>query len=212
MSKSLGNFFTVRDLLEQGVAGEVIRFVFLQTHYRKPMDWTEEKRAGAEQRIVKWATMKHQMLSNREQNFDGSKADSEVIAALADDLNTPAALTRLYAMEREVQTSWDGTDTDLLISFFDSLHLLGFEKLDVESARRRNAVVAAVEDVSRINALVAARFEARRARDFAKADAIRIGLAAVGVEVTDTPDGSSWDFATQFDLTGLADLARTHGA
>ena len=48
MSKSLGNFFTVRDLLDQGVPGEVIRFVFLQTQYGKPMDWTEEKRQAAE--------------------------------------------------------------------------------------------------------------------------------------------------------------------
>jgi len=46
MSKSLGNFFTVRDLLDQGVPGEVIRFVFLSTHYRKPMDWTEKKRVN----------------------------------------------------------------------------------------------------------------------------------------------------------------------
>ena len=54
MSKSLGNFFTVRDLLDQGVAGEVIRFVFLSTHYRKPMDWTEAKRAEAEATLRKW--------------------------------------------------------------------------------------------------------------------------------------------------------------
>ena len=54
MSKSLGNFFTVRDLLDQGVPGEVIRFVFLSTHYRKPMDWTEKKRDEARKRLVKW--------------------------------------------------------------------------------------------------------------------------------------------------------------
>ena len=54
MSKSLGNFFTVRDLLDQGVPGEVIRFVMLSTHYRKPMDWTEKKRAEAETTLRKW--------------------------------------------------------------------------------------------------------------------------------------------------------------
>ncbi len=54
MSKSLGNFFTVHDLLEQGVPGEVIRFVMLSTHYRKPMDWTEKKRAEAERTLRKW--------------------------------------------------------------------------------------------------------------------------------------------------------------
>ena len=54
MSKSLGNFFTVRDLLEQGWPGEVIRFVMLSTHYRKPMDWTEEKAREAERTLRKW--------------------------------------------------------------------------------------------------------------------------------------------------------------
>ena len=57
MSKSLGNFFTVRDLLEQGVPGEVIRFVMLSTHYRKPMDWTEKKREEAEKTLRKWRGM-----------------------------------------------------------------------------------------------------------------------------------------------------------
>jgi cysteinyl-tRNA synthetase len=54
MSKSLGNFFTVRDLLEQGVPGEVIRFVMLSTHYSKPMDWTEKKREEAEKTLERW--------------------------------------------------------------------------------------------------------------------------------------------------------------
>jgi cysteinyl-tRNA synthetase len=54
MSKSLGNFFTVRDLLDQGVPGEVIRFVMLSTHYSKPMDWTEKKREEAEKTLRKW--------------------------------------------------------------------------------------------------------------------------------------------------------------
>ena len=57
MSKSLGNFFTVRDLLDRGVPGEVIRFVFLSTHYSKPMDWTEEKAREAEATLRKWRAM-----------------------------------------------------------------------------------------------------------------------------------------------------------
>ncbi|NQZ73404.1 MAG: cysteine--tRNA ligase, partial [Dinoroseobacter sp.] len=87
MSKSLGNFFTVRDLLDQGVAGEVIRFVFLSTHYRKPMDWTEAKRAEAEATLRKWRG-----LANGVTPGDVSPL---VINALADDLNTAGALTHL---------------------------------------------------------------------------------------------------------------------
>jgi cysteinyl-tRNA synthetase len=89
MSKSLGNFFTVRDLLDQGVPGEVIRFVLLGTQYGKPMDWTEKKRQEAETTLRKW----------REQVAGtplviGSEAISDV---LADDLNTPEAIAKLHA-------------------------------------------------------------------------------------------------------------------
>ena len=96
MSKSLGNFFTVRDLLDGNwsggwpVPGEVIRFVFLSTHYRKPMDWTAEKAREAEATLRKWYAM-----------AEGAdilvEADiSDVIQALADDLNTHAALAAMH--------------------------------------------------------------------------------------------------------------------
>ncbi|GIX14259.1 MAG: hypothetical protein KatS3mg118_2218 [Paracoccaceae bacterium] len=91
MSKSLGNFFTVRDLLDRGVPGEVIRFVLLATHYRKPMDWTA--RAGREARRVlqRWRAVAGDGASPAE-------PDPEVVAALADDLNTPRAIAALHAI------------------------------------------------------------------------------------------------------------------
>ena len=85
MSKSLGNFFTVRDLLDQGIPGEVIRFVFLSTHYRKPMDWTAKKAAEAEKTLRKWY--------RQVDGAEGGAVDPRIINALADDLNTPGALT-----------------------------------------------------------------------------------------------------------------------
>ncbi|UWQ15710.1 cysteine--tRNA ligase [Aliiroseovarius sp. M344] len=87
MSKSLGNFFTVHDLLEQGVPGEVIRFVFLGTHYRKPMDWTEKKRAEAEELLLKWRRMTEFVLP--------TNVSRKVEVALFDDLNTSAAIEEL---------------------------------------------------------------------------------------------------------------------
>src|SRR5690606_24905351 len=88
MSKSLGNFFTVRDLLEQGFPGEVIRFVFLMTHYRSPMDWTAEKARQAEATLREWWEV-----------VRGVEAEpnphSSVVDALADDLNTAQAITHL---------------------------------------------------------------------------------------------------------------------
>ncbi|MEK6217075.1 MAG: cysteine--tRNA ligase [Boseongicola sp.] len=91
MSKSLGNFFTVRDLLDQGVPGEVIRFVMLSTHYRKPMDWTEGKAREARNRLMKWF-----------RKTDGvepaANIPSRVEAALSDDLNTSLAISEMDNM------------------------------------------------------------------------------------------------------------------
>ena len=114
MSKSLGNFFTVRDLLDQGVPGEVIRLVMLGTHYRKPMDWTEQKRAEAERMLRHWHSQ-----------IDGIEAadtpDPEVVAALADDLNTHKAIQRLHALSRARDFAGLKASADLLGLLTDAL-------------------------------------------------------------------------------------------
>jgi cysteinyl-tRNA synthetase len=93
MSKSLGNFFTVRDLLDQGVPGEVIRFVYLSTHYRKPMDWTAEKADQAKEKLRKWAHL-----------VAGAPlggVSEELVDALSDDLNTSLCLAVLEDLAEE---------------------------------------------------------------------------------------------------------------
>ena len=89
MSKSLGNFFTVRDLLDKGYAGEVIRFVFLSTHYGKPMDWTDEKAQSAEKTLRKWRAMTA--------GVPAGEIPRAVLDAVADDLNTAGAIAALHA-------------------------------------------------------------------------------------------------------------------
>ena len=89
MSKSLGNFFTVRDLIDKGFPGEVIRFVFLSTHYRKPMDWTELKANQADSTLRRW----YDMCSNLKEDL---KPSTEAIEVLSDDLNTPAVIALLH--------------------------------------------------------------------------------------------------------------------
>ena len=91
MSKSLGNFFTVRDLLDKGVPGEVIRFVFLSTHYAKPMDWTERKAEDAAKTLRKWRALTAGVDPT-------ATAAPEVIAALCDDVNTAGAIAALHKM------------------------------------------------------------------------------------------------------------------
>lgn len=89
MSKSLGNFFTVRDLIDKGFPGEVIRFVFLSTHNRKPMDWTELKANQADSTLRRW----YDMCGNLKEDL---KPSAEAIEFLSDDLNTPAVIALLH--------------------------------------------------------------------------------------------------------------------
>ena len=97
MSKSLGNFFTVRDLLDQGYPGEVIRFVFLSTHYSKPMDWNNSKALEAKNILRKWRGL----LKN---NFEIAPVPEEAIKILSDDLNTAGVISLLhnYASNGEI--------------------------------------------------------------------------------------------------------------
>ncbi len=95
MSKSLGNFFTVRDLLDQGIPGEVIRFVFLSTHYRKPMDWTVRKVEEAEKTLRNWRVLTAGLEPS-------DTPDDLFLHYWSDDLNTPSAITQLHRLASDV--------------------------------------------------------------------------------------------------------------
>ncbi|SIP90251.1 cysteinyl-tRNA synthetase [Paracoccus thiocyanatus] len=203
MSKSLGNFFTVRDLLDQGIPGEVIRLVFMQTHYRSPMDWTESKRQNAAHHLANWGRIRRHKLSDPLPKFDGTKVDQRIIEALADDINTPNALTRLYEMAQEISSANHPADSDLVLSFFDTLHFLGFKELDPQRLSRRAAVENATklsELAERMNAL---RIEAKASKDFSAVDALKQRLLAAGVEVRMGPAGVELLPGPDFDAARL---------
>ncbi|WBU54342.1 cysteine--tRNA ligase [Paracoccus sp. SCSIO 75233] len=190
MSKSLGNFFTVRDLLDQGIPGEVIRFVLLMTHYRKPMDWTAEKLREAEATLRKW----HDMVACVE---PAQFPAETVVRALSDDLNTAAALAAMHELARR------GAASELAAS----AQLVGL--LDVESADWIYSDVNAsiddeIEDL--IENLLEERAAARSARNFERADAIRNGFEAAGVSLTDEADGTSWCPTPNFSPTKLREI------
>ena len=191
MSKSLGNFFTVRDLLDGNwsggwkVPGEVIRFVFLSTHYRKPMDWTDAKAREAEATLRKWA----KALEGLEPS---GETDSQVLETLADDLNTAGAIARLHTLFAE------GNYPHLL----SALTLMGINlnALETGAGARRDEVATMIE------ALLEERTLARQAKNFARADALRDGFAAAGVVVKDTGEGAEWELAPDFDPAKLEAL------
>ncbi|MCJ8139630.1 cysteine--tRNA ligase [Falsirhodobacter halotolerans] len=186
MSKSLGNFFTVRDLLDQGVPGEVIRLVMLQTHYSRPMDWTAAKAAQAEGTLRKWRGLVA--------GVEAGMPAPAVVAALADNLNTAGAIAEMH----KLASSGDRA------GLAGSAALLGLLGADMGAWATVEGPSAEVSDL--VADLLTARSAARAARDFARADALRDGFVAAGVEVKDTAQGVEWTLTPAFDLERLKAL------
>ena len=190
MSKSLGNFFTVRDLLEQGVPGEVIRFVFLSTHYRKPMDWTAEKAREAEKTLSKWyfATLYLE---------ESSQPPTEFIAALCYDLNTSKALTVLKQLSN---------DSSRFSELKAAMRFLGLR--DAESVDWWTDVESDDEKLLQaIERLHSYWQEERFKKNFDMADTIRDKAAQLGVKLAVDKDkkiSSEYKVSDQAEATKLA--------
>jgi len=186
MSKSLGNFFTVRDLLQQGVPGEVIRLVMLGTHYRKPMDWTEKKRAEAEATLRQW----RQLLADAEP----VGPDQAFVETLGDDLNTAGAITMLHAMAKEIAAN---PQKDC---FYEKGRMLSSAQMLGLLTPELGDWVTAGPDLSGLEArLGALRAEAMASKDFSGVDALKSALTEAGVEVRMSKDGVSLSPGAGFD-------------
>ncbi|WP_298357593.1 cysteine--tRNA ligase [uncultured Litoreibacter sp.] len=196
MSKSLGNFFTVRDLVDeqfgQDIPGEVVRFVLLSTHYRKPMDWTEAKAQDATKTLRKWAEQ------TREIEFDPLLVSQDAVDALSSDLNTPGAIAVLHRLSKK-------DDLVALKATGVFMGLLRPEVVDLSNMRgwvilERDPASEMIED------LIQARNEARENKDYAKADEIRNAFVAAGVLVKDNAEETTWTLAAEHDLSKLGAL------
>jgi len=185
MSKSLGNFFTVHDLLEQGVPGEVIRFVFLSTHYRKPMDWTAKKAEEAAATLRKW-------YAQADRALDNSKPYIGVIQALADDLNTSQAIAAIHQLSH----------ADDLPSLRASLKLLGLMGETTPNWASRPDV-----DLSKLEQqLYSIRETAMQTKDFSEVDRLKSALIDAGVEVRMSKAGVELIAGSNFDPSKLEAL------
>ncbi len=224
MSKSLGNFFTVRDLLDDGVPGEVIRFVMLSTHYRKPMDWTERKREEAESTLRKWRNTINGLEFIAVPGAPNAGRWS-IFDALGNDLNTPLAMKRLGSLARiaaqgdKAHKRWLKESAMALGLLTEEMGNWEWRKIFVSAAARERGTLKAVvnaqiyfhgkpvdfrdEHLIQVEALIARRNEAKRKGDFQLADDIRSGLAGAGIEVRDKKDGTIWALTPQFDASKL---------
>ena len=195
MSKSLGNFFTVRDLLEQGVPGEVIRFVFLSTHYRKPMDWTAKKAGEAEATLRKWRGLT--------KGVAPTGIATGVLAALADDLNTAGAIAELHKLAIAGEAGALRASAEMMGLLSDSVG--GWE--NPRYVKSGNIKVGTNPVIAReIDSWVEERLKAKANKDYERADRIRDILNEAGVLLRDSKEDSSWEFGMSVDLSKLEAL------
>jgi cysteinyl-tRNA synthetase len=164
MSKSAGNFFTIRELLADW-PGEVLRFNMLRTHYRQPIDFTIAGLKESWKTLERWYDVT-EPLANPAPN-------TEFFEALSDDLNTPAAIASLHRADE--------------MALAGGLGFLGFSNVQLKIAAKAQVDTVAIADA------IAARNAARKNKDFRESDRIRDGLLAKGIVLKDGPQGTTWE-------------------
>jgi cysteinyl-tRNA synthetase len=181
MSKSLGNFVTIRDLLADW-PGEVLRLNMLKAHYRSPMDWTLKGLEESARTLDDWYWVAADL-------GGGPPADA-VIEPLVDDLNTPQTIAALHGLRNKAA---QGDERDRS-QFAASLRFLGFLSETAAQWKGRKQQASGV-DASRVDSLISARTAARARKDFGESDRIRDELAAMGVVIKDSKEGTTWEIA-----------------
>jgi cysteinyl-tRNA synthetase len=180
MSKSLGNFVTIRDLLAEW-PGDAIRLAMLSTHYRQPINWTETGLREAKRTLDHWYQLTAEV--------EPGAPPAAVLDALADDLNTPKAFAALH----EARAAAAKGDAGAAAALKAGAGLLGLlQRPAAEWSAWRPAAALAIDE-AQIAGSIAARNAARQAKNFAEADRIRDELAGLGVVLKDSKDGTTWE-------------------
>lgn len=194
MSKSLGNFTLAHDLLDgkPDGFGLVVRLALLSAQYRKPLDWSAQALHQADVLAGKikaaWDNLKDVQADATVQDVDAG-----VLAALSDDLNSPLAFARLNELLGCIAKADAAEYPALKATLKNTLTLLGVENI-VDYQAEQGGSMADLSDAEKaeIDALVLERTQAKKDKNFARADEIRNELGARGIEVTDTPTGAVW--------------------
>ncbi len=189
MSKSLGNFRTVRELL-QSYRGEVLRFALLSAHYRSPLNFSAELLEQAETTLGSlYSTLRD--VQDIELDVEVPLADEAFYAALNDDLNTPVAIAELHGIAKQLHKAADDEKPMLKARMIACGNLLGILEQDPEAWLLGGAQEGAISAAA-IESLIEERQQAKKDRDFARADQIRDDLLAQGVVLEDSREGTKW--------------------
>ena len=182
MSKSLGNFVTIHDLLRDW-PGEVVRFTMLQTHYRQPINWTLSGLRESQKNLDHW----YKLVDDSGPGY----LCADAVDALLDDLNTPKAFAALHELRGEAAKGAKPAAASLKAS----AQLIGLLQLSPAQWVSFRPASAAVDE-NKVVSLIEARNDARKAKNFKEADRIRDELKAMGIELEDTKDGKTqWKVA-----------------
>ncbi len=184
MSKSLGNFVTINEVLKDW-SGEVARFNMLRTHYRQPIDWTKSSLETT------WHTLEdfERVASRDPTALDGPPLDS-VVEALLDDLNFAEAISELHVLRNRIAHAGDDKPSRVLAA---TMKFIGVD-LGVVRQSLIKMEQNVLKDASKIESLIDDRLNARRAKDWKKSDEIRDELDAMGIAIKDNKDGTtSWE-------------------
>jgi len=169
MSKSLGNFITVRDLLAKGVNGEVIRWALLSSHYRSPLDWSDKLLSDSRKQLEGFYRVESK----------GTKVEQKFLEILHEDLN----VSKAYAYLNELATEYNKGNKEAGEKLVSNLKFMGFLQQTPDEFFGRSSADSEIEN------LINLRKEAKSAKNFAEADRIRAELDAKGIIIEDKPGG-----------------------
>jgi cysteinyl-tRNA synthetase len=184
MSKSLGNFFTIRDVMKS-YDGETIRFFMLRTHYRSPFNFSDASLDDARNALTRLYTALDAVAAD-DVAIDWAQPQAKAFRdSMNDDFNTPGAVAVLFDLAGEVNRTRSSASAGLLKALGSTLGLL-------QQPPRNYLQGGSGVDESRIEQLIAERAAAKKSRDFARADQIRRDLLAEGIELKDSAQGTTW--------------------